>query len=65
MASAVINELKDLNKTDIYIFASLVFLTLFFGIYPEPLFNTIDISVNNLIDNYQTDLNFHLAQANN
>jgi len=33
----------------------LVFLTLFFGIYPEPLFNTIDISVSNLIDNYQTD----------
>ena len=51
--------------TEIYIFASLVFLTLFFGIYPEPLFNTIDISVNNLIDKYQTEINIHLAQSNN
>jgi len=42
-----------------------LFLILFFGIYPEPLFNTIDISVSNLIDNYQTDLNFYLAQTNN
>jgi NADH-quinone oxidoreductase subunit M len=65
MASSEIKEMADLNKTEIYVFASLVFLTLFFGIYPEPLFNTIDISVNNLIDNYQTDLNFHLVQVNN
>jgi len=65
MASSEIKEMKDLNKTEIYIFASLVFLTLFFGIYPEPLFNTIDISVSNLIDNYQTDLNFYLVQTNN
>jgi len=65
MASSEIKAMKDLNKTELYIFASLVFLTLFFGIYPEPLFNTIDISVSNLIDNYQTDLNFYLAQTNN
>jgi len=65
MASSEIKEMTDLNKTEIYIFASLVFLTLFFGIYPEPLFNTIDISVSNLIDNYQTDLNFYLVQTNN
>jgi len=65
MASSEIKEMADLNKTEIYVFASLVFLILFFGIYPEPLFNTINTSVNNLIDNYQTDLNFHLAQANN
>ena len=57
--------MADLNKTEIYVFASLVFLTLFFGIYPEPLFNTIDISVSNMIDNYQTDLNFHLARTIN
>ena len=65
MASSEIKEMTDLNKTEIYVFASLVFLTLFFGVYPEPLFNTIDVSVSNLIDDYQTDLNFHLAQVNN
>jgi NADH-quinone oxidoreductase subunit M len=65
IGSSEIKEMKDLNKTEIYIFSSLVFLTLFFGIYPEPLFNTIDISVNNLIDKYQTAINFHLVQNNN
>jgi NADH-quinone oxidoreductase subunit M len=65
MTSSDIKEMTDINKTEIYIFASLVFLILFFGIYPEPLFNTIDISVSNLIDNYQTDLNFYLTQVNN
>jgi len=65
MTSSDIKEMTDINKTEIYIFASLVFLILFFGIYPEPLFNTIDISVSNLIDNYQIDLNFYLTKANN
>ena len=65
IASSEIKEMTDLNKTEIYIFSSLVFLILFFGIYPEPLFNTIDISVSNLIENYQTDLNFYLVQTNN
>ena len=65
IASSEIKELKDLNKTEMYVFTSLVFLILFFGIYPEPLFNTIDISVNNLIDKYQTDINFHLTKTSN
>ena len=56
-----VKKMPDLNKTEIYIFASLIFLTLFFGIYPEPLLNTIDVSVTNLIDSYQMDLNLHLA----
>ena len=65
MTNSELKTMTDLNKTEIYIFASLVFLTLFFGIYPEPLFNTIDISVSNMIDNYQTDLNFYLVQTIN
>ena len=65
IASSEIKEMTDLNKTEMYIFASLVFLTLFFGVYPEPLFSTIDISINNLINNYTTDLNFHLQQIKN
>ena len=60
-----IKNMKDLDKTEIYIFSSLIFLILFFGFYPEPLFNTIDVSVNNLLDNYQADIDFNLAQKNN
>ena len=65
VVSSEIKDMKDLNKTEIYIFASIAFLTLFFGIYPEPLLNTVDISINNLIDKYQIDINFHLTQTNN
>ena len=65
LASPDIKEMKDLNNTEAYILISLVFLTLFFGIYPEPLFNTVDISVSNLIDNYQSDLNYFSEQKNN
>ena len=63
--SGEIKGMADLNKIEIYIFSSLIFLTLFFGFYPEPLFNTVNISIDNLIDNYQADINFNLAQTNN
>ena len=59
--SSEIKELNDLNKTEISIFASLIFLILFFGVYPEPLINTVDISINNLINNYEMDLKSYLA----
>jgi len=60
-----IKEMLDLNKTEIYIFISLAFLTLFFGFYPDPLLNTISVSVDNLIENYQNNLSFHLAKITN
>ena len=61
VASAEIRQMSDLNKTEMYIFSCIVFLIIFFGIYPQPLFNTVDISINNLIANYENDLNIHLA----
>jgi len=54
------NELKkmiDLNKSEIFILSSLVFAILFFGFYPEPLLNTIEISIENLIEVYNDSLN--------
>jgi len=58
-------EMKDLDKTELYIFISLAFLTIFFGFYPEPLLKTIDVSINNLVENYQTNLNLYMAQTGN
>ena len=58
-----IKDMKDLNNKELYIFLSLVFLIIFFGIYPEPLFSTVDQSVNNLIYNYNMDLKSHLVQT--
>jgi len=58
-------EIIDLNKTEIYILSTLAFLVVFFGVYPEPLFNTIENSVSDLIENYKENLNFYLSQESN
>jgi NADH-quinone oxidoreductase subunit M len=63
LVSTETKQAVDLDKTEIYIFASLIFLTILFGIYPDPLLKTINVSVSHLIDNYQTSLN--LAQTGN
>ena len=36
-------KIPDLNKSEIFILWSLAIPTLFFGFYPEPLINTIEI----------------------
>jgi len=54
-----IKSIKDLNKTELYILTTLAFLILFLGFYPEPLFNTVDASINNLIEKYEFELNFY------
>ncbi len=45
-------KMLDLNKSEIFIFSFLAIPTLFFGFYPEPLLNTIDASITNLIEIY-------------
>ena len=54
-------NIKDLNKNEIFIFSSLALLTVFFGFYPEPLFNTINVSITHLIENYNNDLKIYLS----
>jgi len=54
------NELKkmmDLNKSEIFVLSSLVFPIILFGFYPEPLLSTIEISIENLIEVYNDNLN--------
>jgi len=65
ISNPAIKEFKDLNKMEIYIFASLAFFIIFFGFYPDPLFKTIGVSINNLIENYQNNLNFYITKVNN
>jgi NADH-quinone oxidoreductase subunit M len=64
LVSPELKKIKDLNSVETYILISLAFLILFFGFYPAPLFNTIDISINNLIDNYQATLNLYSFKTN-
>ena len=49
-------KMLDLNKSEIFILTCLAIPTLFFGFYPEPLLNTIDASITNLIDTYNYKL---------
>jgi len=49
-------KLLDLNKSEIFILTALAIPTLYFGFYPEMLLNTIDVSINNLINSYNQKL---------
>ena len=55
-SNSEIKKLKDVNKSEIIMLVSLAFLILFFGFYPLPLMETFGVSVNTLINNYETAL---------
>ena len=48
-----IKNLKDINNLEVLMLATLALLIIFFGFYPAPLIDTINISVDNLIGNYE------------
>ena len=52
-------KISDLDNSEKFILWSLAIPVLFFGFYPEPLFNTIEVSVNNLIEVYNFNLNMY------
>ncbi len=49
-------NIKDLDKSELFILICLAIPTLFFGFYPEPLLNTVEASVSNLIETYNYNL---------
>jgi NADH-quinone oxidoreductase subunit M len=54
----------DLKKFEILILFSLVIPIIFFGFYPEPLINSMEVSVENLLDVYNTSIKNNLAYKN-
>ena len=61
------NQLKsmtDLKKFEILILFSLVIPIIYFGFYPEPLINSMETSIDNLLNNYNTNINTNLAYSN-
>ena len=52
-----IKTLKDTNKLEALMLASLAFLIIFFGFYPAPIIETLNVSVDNLIINYEQSIN--------
>ena len=51
-----IKTLKDINKLEIIMLASLAFLVIFFGFYPSLIIETLNVSVDNLINDYEKSL---------
>ena len=51
-----IKKLKDLNFLEGTMLVTLAFVTIFFGFYPQLLMDTMSVSINNLINNYQIDI---------
>ena len=49
-----IKNLKDVNSLEKLMLTTLAILVIFFGFYPAPLMDTINISVDNLITNYES-----------
>ncbi len=48
-----IKNLKDVNKSEMMMLGILAFLVILFGFYPVPLMETLNVSVDNLINNYE------------
>ena len=57
-----IKNLKDINILETTMLVSLAFFVIFFGFYPAPLMDTMSVSIDNLISNYQADLILNMAQ---
>src|SRR6056300_710934 len=58
-------KMSDLNNSEKFILWCLAIPVLFFGFYPEPLINTIEISVKDLIEMYNFNLNMNITEVQN
>ena len=56
-----LKEMKDINLSEFTLLFILGFFIIFFGFYPEPLLETMRVSVDNLINNYNLDIEKNLA----
>jgi len=58
--NTIVTKLKDINYLEATILIILCLVSIIFGFYPEPLLNTMDISVNEIIQNHQNELTVNL-----
>jgi len=58
-----IKNLKDVNISELSVLGLLALATIVFGFYPEILLDSISVSVNELINNYHSDINNKIATS--
>jgi len=51
-----IKNLKDANRLEVLMLGTLAIFIVFFGFYPTPLMEAFNVSVDNLILNFNQDL---------
>ena len=56
-----VKKLVDLNKSEMIILTVLAIVTIFFGVYPDPLLTTTSASVEGLIDLFNTNIKVYTA----
>ena len=54
-----LNKIIDLKRTELFILSCLALPIVFFGFYPEPIINTTEISVKNLLEMYTSNIENH------
>ena len=59
-----LKSMTDLKRFEILILFSLVIPIIFFGFYPEPLINSMETSVDNLLNAYNNIIETNLAYKN-
>ena len=58
--NTIVSTLKDINYLEGSMLIILCLVSLVFGFYPEPLLNTMDVSVNGIVENHQNELTVNL-----
>ena len=56
----LVSKLKDINYLEGTVLILLCLISLIFGFYPEPLLNTMDLSVNEIIESHQNEITVNL-----
>tara|TARA_B100001057_G_scaffold495552_1_gene594841 strand:- start:490 stop:1440 length:951 start_codon:yes stop_codon:yes gene_type:complete len=56
LVNSELKQMIDLNKSELFILSCLAVPTIFFGFYPEPLINTIEVSIRDLITVYNLSI---------
>lgn len=51
-----LKAILDMNRREVLVFAPLIFLTIFAGVYPQPFLDVMAVSVENLVTNYHAAL---------
>ena len=59
-----VKKMLDLSKSEMFILWSLAIPILFFGFYPEPLINTMEVSISNLIETYNINIQNYVVIKN-